>query len=109
MSEVRLTVGERTYTVACADGQEQRIEFLGGRVDAKLKAMGGNLTSNEAKNLLFAALMLADELDEAGTNSPAPPTAQIPRPGVLRWTGARRSLAGWRRRRAREGPTPRGS
>ena len=75
MSEVRLTVGERSYTVACADGQEQRIEFLAGMVDKKLASLGGNLTSNEAKNLLFAALMLADELDEAGANPPAPPAS----------------------------------
>ena len=82
MSEVRLTVGERSYTVGCAAGQEQRIEYLGGLVDAKLKAMGGNLTSSEAKNLLFAALMLADEADEArnkgGPAAPSPAPAGSP-------------------------------
>ncbi|MXO95371.1 cell division protein ZapA [Erythrobacter aquimaris] len=70
MSDVKLTVGERSYTVSCADGQEQHVEHLAGMVDAKLKAMGGNLTANEAKNLLFAALMLADEVDEAGKKAP---------------------------------------
>ena len=74
MSDVKLTVGERSYTVSCADGQEQHVEHLAGMVDAKLKAMGGNLTANEAKNLLFAALMLADEVDEAGKK----PAAEAP-------------------------------
>ena len=85
MSEVRLTVGERSYTVGCADGQEERIEYLGGLVDAKLKAMGGNLTSNEAKNLLFAALMLADEVDEA--RSSGGPAAPSPAPSASSMDG----------------------
>lgn len=65
MSEVKLVVGGRNYTVACEDGQEQHIERLAGIIDSKLAGMGDNLSSMEAKNLLFAALILADELDEA--------------------------------------------
>ena len=73
MSDVALNVGGRRYTVACADGQEDHVQQLAAVVDAKLAAMGANLSNNEAKNLLFAALFLADELDEArsGTTSVA--------------------------------------
>lgn len=64
MSEVRLTVGGRDYTVACADGQEAHVAQLARAVDAKLQQLGGNLSAREAQNLLFAALLLADELHE---------------------------------------------
>lgn len=64
MSEVRLLVGGREYTVGCADGEEAHVTRLGEAVDAKLQQLGGNLTARDAQNLLFAALLLADELDE---------------------------------------------
>ena len=65
MSNVALTVGGRRYTVSCADGQEEHVQRLAGMVDAKLAGMGTNLTANEAKNLLFAAIMLADEVEDS--------------------------------------------
>ena len=65
MSDVSLEVGGRKYTVACADGQEEHVQRLATVIDGKLGTMGANLSSQEAKNLLFAALLLADELDEA--------------------------------------------
>ena len=76
MSDVTLKVGGRNYTVACQDGQESHIERLAGVIDNKLSTMGANLSSQEAKNLLFAALLLADELDEA--QNAAPPPAPAP-------------------------------
>ena len=72
MSDVTLSVGGRNYTVACADGQEEHVQRLAGVIDGKLGTMGANLSSQEAKNLLFAALLLADELDEAKKDT-APP------------------------------------
>ncbi|WP_133365380.1 cell division protein ZapA [Qipengyuania sediminis] len=71
MSEVTLEVGGRPYTVSCADGEEEHVRHLAGLVDAKLKAMGGNRAPGDAKNLLFAALILADEAEEA-RRAPAP-------------------------------------
>ncbi|MBX7481452.1 cell division protein ZapA [Qipengyuania qiaonensis] len=76
MSDVTLAVGGRNYTVSCADGQEEHVQRLAGVIDGKLGTMGANLSSQEAKNLLFAALLLADELDEArtqGSSSPGEP------------------------------------
>ena len=70
MSDVTLQVGGRNYTVACQDGQEEHIQHLAGLIDAKLTSMGANLSAHEAKNLLFAALLLADDLEEA-KNAPA--------------------------------------
>ncbi|QKG71417.1 cell division protein ZapA [Erythrobacter mangrovi] len=65
MSDVTLEVGGRKYSVSCQDGQEAHVQRLAGVIDSKLGSMGANLSSQEAKNLLFAALLLADELDEA--------------------------------------------
>ena len=68
MSEVTLQVGGRAYTVSCADGEEAHVHHLASVIDGKLAALGGNLAPGDAKNLLFAALILADELDEARRN-----------------------------------------
>ena len=73
MSEVTLQVGGRPYTVSCADGEEDHVRHLAGIVDGKLAAMGANRVPGDAKNLLFAALILADEADEARRVEPLPP------------------------------------
>ncbi len=65
MSNVTLTIGGRHYTVACAAGEEAHIEKLGGAIDAKLQGTPGLSGQSEARTLLFAALLLADELHEA--------------------------------------------
>lgn len=69
MAEVTLTIAGHSYTVACRDGEEERLQKLGAMVDAKTidaqAAVGGNL--GEARVLLFAALLLADEADELRT------------------------------------------
>ena len=72
MSDLRLQVGGRYYTVACTDGEEDHVRSLAKAVDDKLSAMGSNLSGNEAKNLLFAALLLADEVEEARRNAAQP-------------------------------------
>lgn len=64
MSNVTLTIGGRNYRVACADGQEAHIAGLGATIELKLATMGGNASQNEARALLYAALLLADELFE---------------------------------------------
>lgn len=81
MSNVALWVGGRSYTVNCAAGEEDHIAELGAMIDAKLSAMGAP-GQNETRNLLFAALLLADEVFEmrsSGGASPAPdPAAESP-------------------------------
>lgn len=84
MSQITLTIGGNSHRVSCADGEEAHITKLGAMIDAKLQAMGGNLSAQEAENLLFAALLLADELHETKQSSasssadpdPAPASAQ---------------------------------
>lgn len=77
MSNVKLSVGGRNYTVACADGQEDHVQRLAGVIDGKLADMGASLSGPEAKNLLFAALLIADELDEAQRASEPTPAPSL--------------------------------
>ncbi|GAA4643943.1 hypothetical protein GCM10023115_19030 [Pontixanthobacter gangjinensis] len=65
MSEVKLSIAGRDYTVACAEGEEAHVISLGGLIDEKLGQLRGSLSSSESQNLLFGALFLADELHEA--------------------------------------------
>jgi len=71
MSNVTLTIGGRSFTVATAEGEEAHIMGLGRMIDAKLAAMGEQTALSESRMLLFAALLLADELHEAQKDSAA--------------------------------------
>ena len=79
MSNVTLTIGGRQYTVACAAGEEAHIEELGRTIDGKLTALPSLGGQSEQRTLLFAALLLADELHEARTGVGAA-TAPSPSP-----------------------------
>lgn len=77
MSNVTLAIGGRHYTVACAEGEEQHVARLGEMIDEKLAAMGSGVGQNEVRQLLFASLVLADELHEARSSArPAPASAE---------------------------------
>lgn len=65
MSNVTLEIAGRRYTVACAAGEEAHIEMLGASISGKLAALPGVSGQSEPRTLLFAALLLADELHEA--------------------------------------------
>ena len=66
MGQISLTVNGRPFAVACDDGQEARIRRLGQYVDAKVAEFVGSLGQvGEARLLLLAALVIADELAEA--------------------------------------------
>jgi cell division protein ZapA len=62
VADVKLTVGGRPYDVHCADGEEAQLIELASAVDAKIRTIPGG---TEVRQLLFAALMLADEAQEA--------------------------------------------
>ena len=73
MSNVSLQIGGRSYTVACAEGEEGHVAGLGRLIDEKVQSMGTG--HNEVRQLLFAALLLADELDETRGRPTATPAA----------------------------------
>ncbi len=78
MADVRLSVAGREYIVTCKDGEEERLESLGRLVDGKAREAGGAGGLNESRTLLFAGLLLADQLHDLQPGSIAPePTAEI--------------------------------
>ena len=64
MSNVTLDIAGRRFTVACGEGEEPHIEKLGRIIDAKIHDMSGLASQSEARCLLYAALLLADENHE---------------------------------------------
>ncbi|GLK42441.1 MULTISPECIES: cell division protein ZapA [Novosphingobium] len=63
MGNVTLGIGGREFMLACADGEEAHILRLARLIDSKATASGA-VGQTETRMLLFAALMMADELHE---------------------------------------------
>ncbi len=84
MSNVVLTIGGRKFTVACADGEEAHIGKLGRMIDERLSALGDTAGQNEVRMLLYAALVLADDLHEAQNASTASPSGDFLPSGAAR-------------------------
>lgn len=74
-SNVTLAIAGRRYTIACAAGEEAHIEALGRSIDGKLAALDSLGGQSPERVLLYASLLLADELHEAraGIAAPASP------------------------------------
>jgi cell division protein ZapA len=75
MSNVTLEIAARKYTIACAEGEEAHIERLGASIDTKLAQLDNLARQSPERILLYAALLLADELHEAKGDT-APSVAQ---------------------------------
>ena len=92
MSNVILQIGGRSYTVACATGEEAHVAGLGQVIDGKVRDLVA-AGHNEVRSLLFAALMLADELHElrskGGTAAPTPAAPGDPHAAALEGLAAR--------------------
>lgn len=76
MADVRLAVAGRVYDVSCADGDEPHLQKLAEIVDEKAqqaRLVVGDV--NEIRQLLFAAIFMADELQNA--QSAAKPSAAV--------------------------------
>ena len=82
MAEVDLTIAGRSYRVACRDGEEENLRSAAQLVDGKSReALAGLGALSEARQLLFASLLLADQLiDKTEVASPAPAPAPEPQP-----------------------------
>lgn len=67
MSQVKIKIGPRTYSIACGPGDEEKVAKFGALIDANYSKLGTARAAQEADNMVFAALFMADELDEAKT------------------------------------------
>ena len=76
MSNVTIAIAGRQYTVACDAGEEAHVERLGALINSKIAGMGTTVGQPEARLLLYAALLLADEAQEATERARAAEEAQ---------------------------------
>ena len=89
MPEIDISIGDRSFNVACQDGEEQFLRSAAAMLDAEaqpLVAQMGRLP--EARMLLMAALMLADKTaayedeiaklkQQLAADQPEPKTVQV--------------------------------
>lgn len=82
MASVDIEIASRKYAVACRDGEQEHVRSVAAIVDQKAKDAATALGSlGESRQLLFASLLLADEIQElrnSGGVSPAPAAAPDP-------------------------------
>ena len=65
MADLNLTIAGRSYQVGCRAGEEENLVAAARMVDAKSReALSGLGTLSESRQLLFASLLLADQLLE---------------------------------------------
>ena len=70
MAEVDLTIAGRSYSVACRAGEEDSLR--------NAEALAGLGTLSEARQLLFASLLLADQLlEKHAADGPPPPDPAV--------------------------------
>jgi cell division protein ZapA len=74
MAELDLNIAGRSYRIACRDGEEANLRTAAGLVDQKSReALAGLGALSEARQLLFASLLLADQLiDKKAVQAPSP-------------------------------------
>ena len=64
--EVSIQIANRTYELACGEGEEGRVQELAAYVDEKVNELRRQMPGTpEVKLLVFAALLLAEESREA--------------------------------------------
>jgi cell division protein ZapA len=85
MSLIDLNIAGRTYQVACKDGEEEQLRAAARLVDGKSReALAGMGTLSEARQFLFASLLLADQLmGEQPHTAPPPPPAPSTDPALV--------------------------
>jgi len=91
MAQVTIRINGYAYTVGCEDGQEQHLERMAAEIEQRInsiKAIGGQ--SGEARLLMLASLLLADELHDMRGSMVAPPA---PKPDGERRAKLRRVAA----------------
>ena len=109
MANIDVDIAGRRYSVACRDGEEAHLRSLAAVVDRRAHDAAEALGSlTETRQLLFAALLIADDLKEtragAGLPDPAPPPPDPAVAEALEQLAAR--MENLAERLEREAPTP---
>jgi cell division protein ZapA len=77
MAQVTIRINGYTYSVGCEDGQETHLGLMAAEIEQRItsiRAIGGQ--SGEAKLLMLAALLLADELHDTRAKAVAAGAAE---------------------------------
>ena len=70
MAQVNITVNNRTYQVACDDGQEAHLSRLGDYVNKRIDQLIASVGQvGESRLLVMVSLLLADELSDIHAQS----------------------------------------
>lgn len=68
MGSLTIHINNKAYTIACKDGQEERLRTLSIRLQARIEALAGQYKNvDDTHLLLLAALMLIEEAGEEET------------------------------------------
>jgi cell division protein ZapA len=80
-SLIDLTIAGRVYPVACREGEEDSLRAAAQLVDSKSReALAGLGTLSEARQFLFASLLLADQLIDKKPEAAAQARPALPDP-----------------------------
>jgi cell division protein ZapA len=80
-SLIDLTIAGRVYPVACREGEEDSLRAAARLVDSKSReALAGLGTLSEARQFLFASLLLADQLIDKKPEAAVQARAPLPDP-----------------------------
>jgi cell division protein ZapA len=77
VAQVTLRINGYSYLVGCEDGQEGHLKAMGDAVQSRIDSIKALGQTGEARLLMLAALLLADELHDKDaavqSHRPAPP------------------------------------
>jgi len=66
VAQVTLQINDRSYEMTCDDGQEDHLRKLAEHVDDRMRQLAGSVGQvGEARLLIMASLLIADELYDA--------------------------------------------
>ena len=84
MANIDIEVAGRRYNVSCRDGEEEHLHSVAAEVDRRAQDATAALGSlSETRQLLFAALLIADDIKELRAGAGIPdPVAPPPDPAV---------------------------
>jgi cell division protein ZapA len=92
---IDISIAGRTYQVACREGEEDNLRAAARLVDGKSReALAGLGTLSEARQFLFASLLLADQLIENRPDAAPPVPSGEPAGPDLEMVQRAETLAG---------------
>ena len=81
---IDISIAGRTYQVACREGEEESLRAAARLVDGKSReALAGLGTLSEARQFLFASLLLADQLIDKNPDAVAAAQPSAPDPALV--------------------------